>query len=175
MTQRDLHYAAASRCKLAAADVTGRNSHLEQIWSALPQIADIGCDREDFPVLDDDPPFETANTIRRVPESMCRKGGLEGRQRACEAAHCQPCGERARISFSHLPDKVHRALADAGLPGNDILQEPAHVGFDEILDAARANQRDGVPMDATGIRHDGRHLLRTSALAEHEAAAKSFR
>jgi hypothetical protein len=30
--------------------VTGRNSHLEQIWSALPQIADIDHSREGFSV-----------------------------------------------------------------------------------------------------------------------------
>jgi hypothetical protein len=30
--------------------VTGRKSHFEQIWSALPRIADIDYDREDFPV-----------------------------------------------------------------------------------------------------------------------------
>jgi len=30
--------------------LTGRNSHLEQIWSATPQIADIDCSRDDFSV-----------------------------------------------------------------------------------------------------------------------------
>ena len=65
--------------------------------------------------------------------------------------------------------KLLRLDADAGLPGHDVLQDPAYVGLDEILDAARANQRDDVPMDAAGVRYDGRRLLRTSALAEHEA------
>jgi hypothetical protein len=37
----------SSKCPLG---VTGRKSHMEQIWSAVPQTTDIDSSREDFSV-----------------------------------------------------------------------------------------------------------------------------
>lgn len=112
------------------------------------------------------------NLVSRLLEAVCRVLVNDPRfNRVCEDAAEEAHGAdggTAAAAYDRLAAQFLRLHHDARLTGNDILHQVVHVRLGDVLDPARAEQRNDVPPYAPDIGRNRGRLLGPSAFSEDE-------